>query len=359
MNSNNPLATGKSVAGLTARRKSRCCRILALIAFISVAPAADAQENISTSPLFNEESRQLTARALDWLAARQRQDGSFGSTTPYAQSVGVTALCGMAFLCSGSVPEAGPYDQNVTRCLDYILSCSQSNGYLVDAGTTSHGPMYGHGFATMFLAEVYGMSSRADVRDVLKRAVNLIIATQNQQGGWRYNPVPEEADISVTVCQVMALRGARNAGIAVPKEVIDRAVAYIKKCQNPDGGFRYRLFDPAESLVPRSAAALVALYTAGIHDEPVMQRGFEYLAGQQRLGVTRQYFYYSCYYTVQAYWHSGEPDWSEQYPMMRDQLIERAERNHWKDNVVGDEYATAMSLIALQIPLNLVPIFER
>ena len=73
--------------------------------------------------------------------------------------------------------------------------------------------MYGHGFATLFLAEVYGMHPDPDLRQKLVKAVKLIINTQNDEGGWRYQPERREADISVTICQVMALRAARNAGI--------------------------------------------------------------------------------------------------------------------------------------------------
>ena len=40
----------------------------------------------------------------------------------------------------------------------------------------------------------------------------------------------------------MGLRSARDAGLSVPKETIDRAVQYVRLCQNKaDGGFRYQL----------------------------------------------------------------------------------------------------------------------
>lgn len=337
--------------------QSQRCFFLFILIFqfqSTVNAQSDSQVN-----LIDDRTERATNEALQWLADQQNENGSFGSAKEYAQNVGVTSLCGLAFLCSGSVPEAGPYSDQVVSCVDFVLSCSNPNGYLFDSKVKTHGPMYGHGFGTMFLAEIYGMTNRMDVRDTLKRAVELIIATQNPQGGWRYNPVPDEADISVTVCQVMALRAARNAGIAVPKEVIDRAVEYIKKCQNPDGGFRYRLFDPAESKVPRSAAALVALYTAGVADEPVIKRGFEYLDAKRTAKNKGDYFFYAQYYGVQAYWHRGGEKWSEVFPDFRGTLLDAIQENHWKDSVVGDEYATAMALIVLQLPKDLVPIFER
>src|SRR5690606_20489007 len=130
--------------------------------------------------------------------------------------------------------------------LDFVLANSSEIGLL--AAETSHGPMYGHGFATLFLGEIYGMTGggqdtaqAARLHETLVKAVRLIIQSQNPEGGWRYNPVPYDADISVTICEIMALRAARNAGIEVPKSTIDDAVEYVRRCQNADGGFKYQL----------------------------------------------------------------------------------------------------------------------
>ena len=191
----------------------------------------------------------------------------------------------MAFIGSGSTPGRGPYGKQVDRCVDYILSHTEESGFINVASASSHGPMYGHGFATMFLAECYGMTQRADIREKLSRAVELIVNTQNNEGGWRDQPVREQsADISVTVCQVMALRAARNAGLHVPNDTIDRSIAYIKKSQNDDGGFMYMLSGGGPSAFPRSAAAVVALYSAGIYEGPEIEKGLDYLTAQIAAG---------------------------------------------------------------------------
>ena len=46
------------------------------------------------------------------------------------------------------------------------------------------------------------------VLGVIGVIVWLIVRTQNDQGGWRYQPVKYDADLSVTICQIMALRAA-------------------------------------------------------------------------------------------------------------------------------------------------------
>ncbi|MBX3436778.1 MAG: terpene cyclase/mutase family protein [Planctomycetaceae bacterium] len=302
---------------------------------------------------------------LAWLASQQHADGSFGSVFAYQQNVAVAGLCGMSFLASGSTPGRGPYGETVSRTMDYVISCAQPNGFLSEpqAEERYHGPMYGHGFATLFLAEAYGMSPREDVDEVLRRAVRLIIDSQNEQGGWRYNPRPEVADISVTVCQVMALRAARNCGISVPKETIDRSVDYIRRSQNNDGGFKYQLLRSAESQFPRSAAALVALYTSGIHEGDVIDRGLQYMIQFRPSGLRghgSQHFHYGHYYAVQAAWHAGGDYWQGWYPAVRDDLLaSQSPRGFWPNTWIGAEYGTAMSLLVLQTPNNLLPIFER
>ena len=179
-------------------------------------------------------------RGLNLLAARQDENGSFRSGG-YSRNVAICALAGMAFMAGGSTPGRGPFGRNVNRAIDYVLANTQESGFINIANASSHGPMYGHGFATLFLAECYGMTMRADIREKVTDAVHLIVNTQNGEGGWRYQPARRDADISVTICQIMALRAARNAGLFVPRETIDRCTEYVRKSQNADGGFMYMI----------------------------------------------------------------------------------------------------------------------
>src|SRR5262249_5947480 len=141
-------------------------------------------------------------------------------------------------------------------------------GFLYHPISSTHGPMYSHGFGTLFLAEACGAVADPDLggrlRATLDRAVQLILACQNSEGGWRYRPIREQADVSVTICQIMALRSARNAGLAVPKTAADKCIEYVKACQTPDGGFRYFKGGGGPAF-PRSAAGLCALYSAGLY----------------------------------------------------------------------------------------------
>jgi len=305
-------------------------------------------------------AQQASAKGLEALAAMQQEDGSFGSSG-FRGNAAVCALAGLAFLSGGSTPDRGPYGQQAARCVDYLLANTQQSGFIVQPGTAGYGPMYGHGFATMFLAESYGMSQRPDLREKLEKAVRLIINTQNDEGGWRYEPRRMPADISVTVCQVMALRAARNAGIEIPRETIERSISYVKRSQNADGGFMYML-QGGESAFPRSAAGVVALYSAGVYDSPEINKGLDYLGKflpQPNTPPYQGYYYYGHYYAVQAMWHAGGERWQKWYPAVRDHLISRQQQDGSWTGEVSTEYCTAMACIVLQIPNNYLPIFQR
>ena len=270
------------------------------------------------------ETQKAIDRGLLFLHQRQHEEGWYRANN-YKRNVAVTALSGMAFLSAGNVPGRGTYGKNVDKSVDYILACVSPSGFIKRDDSLEHGPMYGHGFATLYLAEVYGMSQNSKVHESLKSATQLIINSQNKEGGWRYKPDGRDADVSVTVCQMMALRAARNCGIAVPKTTVDNCVEYIRKCQNGDGGFRYRLGDRPLSDFPRSAAGVVVLYNAGVTDGRDLERGLAFLMRTPPQGDLMRHdphYFYGQYYAVQAMWHAGDDHWKQWYPAIRDELRE-------------------------------------
>jgi hypothetical protein len=326
-------------------------------------------------------------RGLAYLAREERPNGSFG-TGLHTGSVAITSLAGLAFMAGGHQPGRGRYGRHVTRALRYILDQEEPRfqglntpGFLHNRAGFMNGPMYGHGFGTLFLAECYGMVHERDLRQrlrgVLGRAVRLIIDTQNAEGGWRYRPVPNDADISVTICQIMALRAARNAGFSVPRAVADRCTRYVMDCQNVhgDGGFRYTRQGGPTGFA-RTAAGVVALYSAGVYKGEAVEKGLEYLMRRRPGGGAapapgpfqlwddvNQHYYYGHYYAAQAMWTAGGRYWRAWFPAIRDELLRRPDYNRaegsWNDGRICAHYCTAMALIILQIPNNYLPILQR
>ena len=170
-----------------------------------------------------------------------------------------------------------------------------------------------------------------------------------------------DADISVTITQVMALRAARDSGIKVEKSVIDKAVKYVESLQNPDGGFNYMAGSGNNSAFPRSAAGVATLYYAGISEGKQIDAGLAYVErftpGRGNQSETPHY-YYGHYYAAQAMFLAGGDHWGKWYPAVREELIARQNPDGSWTGEVSPEYCTAMALIVLQMPNRYLPVFS-
>lgn len=313
----------------------------------------------------NEAQRRAVERGLAWLASRQGPEGGWGGGFgDSGRHAGITALAALAFMQAGNVPGRGKYGAHVRRALDFILRSTSESGLI--ASDNSGSPMYGHGFAALFLAEVYGTTPDDEVKEKLQRAIRLIVRSQNAEGGWRYQPVPNDADISVTICQIMALRAARDAGIKVDAGVIERAIQYVRNCQNPDGGFSYMarmggMGGGGGSGYARSAAGVASLFYAGVYQGDDVQRGLNYIKqfipGRTPPPEGESHYFYGHYYGVQAMFLAGGDFWAAYYPAIRDQLIARQSGNGSWSGDYSEDYATAMALLILQMPNRYLPVF--
>src|SRR5437773_1810147 len=137
-------------------------------------PANSAENNPAAGEM-TEQLHQAVAKGLEYLKGQQNSDGSFGHGR-YGKHVGITALCGLAFMADGNLPGRGPFGDQVSKALEFVLDHSTETGLLT--AEESHGPMYGHGFATLFLGEIYGMNPEDKrVREALVKAVELIVGT--------------------------------------------------------------------------------------------------------------------------------------------------------------------------------------
>ena len=321
-------------------------------------------------------------KGLAYLSLHQDEDGAWKDVVgrkinynyvgSYDKHVGATALACITFIAHGDFPGRGRYGENVEKGLRFILKSLDMNGYV----THGESRMYSHAFATLFLAEVYGMSGGEDVGDKLRRAVDAIVRAQNAQGAWRYKPDSQDSDRSLTVCQVMALRAARNAGIAVPSNTIKRAIEYVKKSASPSGAFYYQIYDDrgfrtiSRTSLALTAAGVATLQNAGEYDSREVKRGIQYIyrnyVGAHRPNnvVQREMrhsfeFLYGQYYASQAMYQAGGRNWSDYWDRVRSEILAfQYDDGRWQD-LVGPNYATAMATLILQIPRRYLPIFQR
>lgn len=393
-----------------------CLPLLALAAALLLfVPSGSSADDSPRPPLVDAETQGAIDRGLRFLARTQNPDGSWTSdagqkvneeyvVAPGGKNVhhvGVTALGILAFLASGHVPERGPYGKVVTRAVDFLLSRVQHDGF-IQADQTR---MYSHAFATLALAEVYGMSKDPRLRRHLQSAVELTVKCQNETGGWRYAPFGVDSDMSVTVCQLVALRAAMNVGLRVKQATIDRALAYVLQSaitpaspapEEEVGGFWYQ---PAttrwnRSSFPLTAAGVTSLFQAGVYDDnglrryvqsrglalaamPSIERSVAYMEREYesvaRYHRKHYFFYYGNYYAAQAMYNVGgaEPArWERWYDRVRRDLLAvqvrapgpggRDEESRWESNV-GDThtFATSVAILILAMPLDYLPIHQK
>lgn len=341
----------------------------------AAAPAPTAAPNSVPAPpsgtnevgqiVVDAQTETVIRSAVRFLASKQLPNGSWGITDfERRHPVAMTGYTLMAFLAAGHLPGEGEEGKVARAGLQYLLDAAKPDGTFGDRSLGQY--MYNHGIATIALAELYGQTQAADIKPKLDRAIRLIITSQNPEGGWRYRPVAQDADVSVTVLQVVGLRAAKNAGIDVPQDTIDKAVRYVKSCYDASsGGFTYQPGNRAPGYA-RTAAAIYSLQVCGLYDDPLVKRGSEYLlknAGQ------REWFTYGTFYAVPAQYMLGDDSWKTWYPRLRSQLLRQVVREgdkaHWDGSIdmgsngLGPIYATAVYTSVLAIPWNYVPIYQR
>lgn len=325
---------------------------LAGIAFalgvVADAARAQAPDRVRVAEL-TPAAEQAIDRGLRYLAEHQNKDGTWGRDHQVAN----TALALMAFMVKGYFPEKDPYGEIMARGVDVLLREARGGGGYVGRS------MYEHGLATLALSEVWGQSARGEeIRDALKKGVAVILKSQSPAGGWRYQPDGRDADISITVMQIVALASAKEAGILVPDETIARAIQYVKSCQNGNGGFGYRgSSDPGFA---RTAAGVMSLLMCGERSSESVKRGLDYLQKlpESKFQTSNQWFHYGQYYAVQAMYQAGETYYQTWYPPLRDALVSSQGRDgSWAAR--GGDYCTPMSILILGVPYRFLPIYQR
>ena len=323
-----------------------------------------AQEPAADPVIVDAQTEQVLNGALRWLADKQNASGAWSVEDGRrgAHPVAMTGYTLMCFMACGHLPEEGEYAKTVNAGMQFLLDSLQPDGTYrgVDGGKY----MYNHGIATIALGELYGMTHSPAIRTKLERAIRLIVTTQSDRGphagGWRYQPRPGDADISVTVLQVVALRAAKNSGLDVPQKTIDDAVGYVKRCSvGGTGGFSYQA-GHGEPGYARTAAAIYSLQVCGLYDDPLVKSGSDYLF--QTVENRGEHWTYGSNYAGPAQYMIGGDTWKRWYAEMQTQLMKTVKRNgdrsYW-DGEVGSVYCTAAHATILAMPYHYIPLYQR
>lgn len=302
------------------------------------------------------ESEEAIRLGLAYLADNQLPNGGFPSR--YGANMGVSSVCLLSFLAAGHVPGQGEYGIVLDRGLEFVIGHASPSGLIYNRDAVSHGVMYEHALATLFLSEAHGMCDRREIPSILQAAVRVIVNSQNEEGGWRYQPRVFDADISVTVMQIVALRSARNAGISVPQDTIRRAIKYVKSCAHESGGFTYQAHGD-EPGYARTGAGVCSLQVSGDYTSEQVRRGLDYLTANFKPEGGDRY-YYAIYYSAQAIYQAKDPRrWQQWFPVAREDVLAKLMPGGYWVCDIGAAYGTAMALLVLSVPYRYLPIYQR
>lgn len=311
----------------------------------------------------------VVADGLRWLEARQSRRGNWAANEGRYPTA-MTALAGTALLMEGSTTSQGRHAEAIRLAVDYLVSRSRTNGLIGDPkGDDRY--TYGHGFAMLFLSQVLGEEEderrREELVSVLAKAVVFSGRAQTKDGGWGYVSAKDGNDFdegSTTITQVQGLRGCRNAGIPVPREIIDKAIGYIHACTLPDGGVQYSS-KGGGGRPAISAAAIACLFNAGEEDDTHVPRMLAY--AKRHLGSIGNnsfgHWHYAHFYYAQVMYRDGGPGWETYRGQVEKRLVSEAQRDRdgafWPQGYIGTVYTTATNLVILQLDKGSLPIFQR
>ncbi len=294
---------------------------------------------------------------------------------------GVTGMAVMVLLASGEDPNHGPYREPIRKALrSMILSQDANTGFL--GGGQGHDSMYQHGFGMLALAEAYGAvddrtlwtesggggTKGRSIGQALELAARCAATSgkNNPQGAWRYSPEARDADTSVTGAVLMGLLAARNAGIEVPDETIDRAVRYVASMTAANGQVGYSGSPGGGSDAVTSIGVLVTAI-ARQKGLPHYTKSLAYLKGRSRdpQGAMEGYPTYTRYYRAQALFQGDVEAW-ERWNVG---LVKELKAMQSKDGSFsgfagrgggfGGTVDTSLALLALAVNYKFLPVYER
>lgn len=298
--------------------------------------------------------------------------------------VATTALALMGLASVGHQPaDKTPEAEVMRRALAFLLrqDGQAANGYF---GQKDGSRMYGHGIVTLALTEMLGMGADkaqdALLRDRAQRGVNLILAAQRVKkhdprfiGGWRYSPDAGDADLSVTVWQLMALRSAKNAGLVVPKDAIDAAVGYLRRSYasardaqgrltNPQSAFGYVPGQPPQYAM--AAAGLLAMQVCGLHDAPEVLGAADWLRSASPAWESPWFFYGTYYYSQGMQKRGGDAarsvrEWVENLFPANQQPDGSWLGADGSEQGQGRVYCTSLALLSLSVRHHYLPIYQE
>lgn len=320
-------------------------------------------------------------RGVDFLLSQQKESGAITDT---AHETAMTSLSIMAMASVGQLPNGNnERSEKIRRALNFVLreDRQDSFGYF---GAIDNSRMYGHGITTLMLTEIAGMSPDPETEKLLhqrcQKGIDLILASQRRakppmnRGGWRYTPDAIDADLSVSVWQLLALRSAKNDGMEVSSSSIDSAIGYLKRSYsskldsagkpvNPEAGFCYTPDQNSPSFA-MTAAGLLAMQVCGEYESPLLDGAESWLMKHPPKWEER-FVLYGVYYFAQGMHQRGGQTAEQAEKIVTDLLLpKQGSDGSWQapngeEHGAGRVYGTSMAILSLSVKYHYLPIYQR
>ncbi len=339
------------------------------------------------------EYQQCVRSGLKWLAAQQKADGSWISSNDFAPTTS-TAYAGLAFLMEGSTPKTGEYSKQLQKAIEWFEKNAADNGKLASNGTNElFQATASHSHALLFLACAYDVDDdetrRTRLRKIIEKAVVLLGENQTKLGGWGYE-LPRMAneydDTNLTAIVLQSLLATRRSGIEVPKKITDRAIDYLVRATNPEGGIIFTLSGGARPMGRDGNAQATASAAASLmlHDgtRPTHYPKWVRYSDQYNIGFVRQLRMPGGIFALpqllpltQTAYALGENGHRRLDPTLKEiDLLKwsntkanlyksikdlQTKDGNWPDPGFGTAYSTGIALFILQLENGYVPAFSR
>jgi hypothetical protein len=358
--------------------------LLVFLITVAGARAEDAERIDSTQAAtsFEKDSTDVAVdRAIAYLMSQQREDGAICDRQ---NDTTMTSLSLMAMAGVGIQPGDPSREGRVMQqALDFVLREDRQDeqGYF---GSRDGSRMYGHGITALMLSELLGMAPNQQqdqqIHQRCQKAIDLILSAQEHpkshpfRGGWRYSPNSRDADLSVSVWQLMALRSAKNDGLQVPASAIHDAVEYLKRSyasrldrnglpEDKASGFCYT---PGQNrpTFAMTAAGLLAMQVCGEYESPLVRGAADWLQEHPPQWKDR-WFFYGIYYYAQGMYQRGGEHAKTARQLVPGILLEKQHGDgSWQavnssESRVGRVYATSMAVLSLSVKYHYLPIYQK
>ena len=347
-------------------------------------------------------------RGLHFLVRQQQPDGRWsmdltgalnlpsGERPAIQSDTAATGLVLLAILGAGYDHYGGQYERSVHEGLRFLQVNQKPDGdfYVSHRHGASDqvAHLYSHAIATLAMCEAYGMTGDARLKKSAQRGIRFIEAAQDPiRGGWRYVP-GNQADLSVSGWQVMALKSGELAGLEVAPETWKKVVGLLNQATEGGGdGSRY-VYNPWAALHPdtrhgrdpsqvmTAVTLIMRIYTGWNRSHAPMQRGAYYLleklpheavppATSSLVDPARDTYYW--FYATQVMFYTGGEFWQRWNARLRPLLVDSQVRegklagswhplepvpDRWGSQG-GRLYVTALNLLSLEVPYRHLPLY--